>query len=575
MGEHVIYLGRQEYRTTHEEMRDNPQIREAVEVVEEAVKANMLRYYVPPSQSVVDFLNDWDNDIKMMVAPNGCGKTCAALIDVILDLIPNDPEWELFKVEGVKPRVWAGPKKLAICTYKMQLHKRHIWPELQKWVPHDMLGTFRPTKDGTADKRRMFKEPSWDRDPHITLKGGSKIYFMAYEQDQDVFESFACDMFLWDEQGTEPKFDGADERVRRRSGRHVFSLTPHKVEGRPDTGHGSWIHKLWMGTNTKGHNVGRYTMKIEDALERYYPAKRKQEAYVKWIEIPTKNNDIKTLQEGRSRYYGEWHLTAGLVLDEVVPDIHFIDPFEIDGSYTLYRGVDHGTRNPTACLWAAVDRQGFIYIYREYYSIGKTIGQNVRNIVEMSGNRLERLELPTAEDTGLEMPRFEEIMEEETYAKTVLDSRSFSTMDAQSGRPTGWVYRACGLLCHKASGKHDEFRIPLVKELLRVNYDLVNPITGKQGSPRMFFFNNLTNLQREWQGYVWEEYNSGGDNKNMKEHGRQKDNHLIVTLFYLAQIPMRYMGNYSPEEDTLTPRKKIGNDLGNRKPDVGSRITGY
>ena len=572
---HTIYFGRQVRQVTYDEIRDDPEIRQAVDVLETAVKANQLRYYVPPCQSAVDFLNDEINDIKMVVAPNGVGKTCLALIDVILDCIPNDPEWELFKVEGVKPRTWMGPKKVAICTYKMQLHKRHIWPEIQKWVPHDQLGQFKPSPDGESIGRGH-KQPSWDRDPHIRLNCGTKIYFMAYEQDQDVFESFACDLFLWDEQGVEAKFDGADERVRRRSGRHVFSLTPHKVEGRPDTGHGSWIHKMVTGQNTKGHDIGVYSMSIEDALERYYPAKKKSEAYKKWIEIPTKNNDIKVLREGESRYYGKWHTTGGLVLDELQPDIHFIDRFPIDSGYTLYRGVDHGTRNPTACLWAAVDRNGFIFVYREYYSVGKTISQNVRNIVELSGNKLESLELPTMEDTGYELPRFEEIVGKEAFAKTVLDSRSFSTMDPQSGRPTGWVYRACGLMCQKASGKHDEFRIPLVKELLRVNPDLVHPITGEQGSPRMFFFNDLVNFQREWQGYVWEEYRSGGDEKNAKEHGRQKDNHLITALYYLAQIPMRYLGNYSGGIDSLPTGRKDDSEFDNRtREDSASRITGY
>jgi hypothetical protein len=573
---HTIYMGRQVRQARYEDIRDNEEVREAVEILESAINANQLRYYVPPCQSAVDFLNDSENDVKMVVAPNGVGKTCLALIDIILDGIPNDPEWELFKVEGVKPRVWMGPKKIAICTYKMQLHKRHVWPELQKWVPHDQLADFRPAPDGQANIK-SFKSPSWDRDPHVRLKCGTKIYFMAYEQDQDVFESFACDMFLWDEQGVEAKFDGADERVRRRSGRHVFSLTPHKVEGRPDTGHGSWIHKMVTGENPKGHNVAAYSMSIEDALERYYPARRKREAYTKWIEIPTKNKDMKTLREGRARYYGEWHTTAGLVLDEIVPDIHFIDPFEIDNKYTLFRAVDHGTRNPTACLWFAVDQRGFIYCYREYYSVGKTIGENVSNIIEFSGNRREKLSMEFSEAIGgLEIPRFEEVPDRESFAKTVLDSRSFSTMDPQSGRPTGWVYKACGLLCRKASGKTDEYRIPLVKELLRINPDLQNPITGEMGSPRMFFFNNLVHFQKEWQGYVWEDYRSGGDQKNMKEHGRQKDNHLITALFYAAQIPMRYLGNYVQGDHLLHEGKENGiTERYTAAREAISSVTGY
>jgi len=172
---------------------------------------------------------------------------------------------------------------------------------------------------------------------------------------------------------------------------------------------------------------------------------------------------------------------------------------------------------------------------------------------------------------SVELPRFSEVVVKEAYAKTVLDSRSFSTMDPQSGRPTGWVYRACGLLCQKASGKHDEFRIPLVKELLRVNHDLVNPITGERGSPRLFFFNDLVNLQREWRGYVWEEYASGGDAKNSKEHGRQKDNHLITALFYGVQIPMRYLGSYlslQRDDDGYSVPEGL-------RDEPGSRITGY
>lgn len=126
------------------------------------------------------------------------------------------------------------------------------------------------------------------------------------------------------------------------------------------------------------------------------------------------------------------------------------------------------------------------------------------------------------------------------FFRSVLDARSFA--QTEMGREIGWLYNAAGIHVIPASAKRDDQRIPMVKELLRINPDLTNPITGEKGSPRMFFFKTLRHFIAEWQDYVWME---GKATANAPEKPKDKDNHLVGScLSYAAQIPMRYMGEY-------------------------------
>jgi len=51
---------------------------------------------------------------------------------------------------------------------------------------------------------------------------------------------------------------------------------------------------------------------------------------------------------------------------------------------TLYRVIDQGIRHPTVCLWVAVNRNGDRHIYREYYSVNRSIAMNCRAIIDMT-----------------------------------------------------------------------------------------------------------------------------------------------------------------------------------------------
>lgn len=64
---------------------------------------------------------------------------------------------------------------------------------------------------------------------------------------------------------------------------------------------------------------------------------------------------------------GSFDAFEGMVYHEFRRDTHVIQPFAVPADWTRVIGIDHGYRNPTAVVWAAIDYDENIYIYREFY----------------------------------------------------------------------------------------------------------------------------------------------------------------------------------------------------------------
>lgn len=568
-----LYLGLTVLCFSKEKLMNDKKLFDYFKKMTLAQKKNPLMFYAPNSQEQLEFINDDVSSVSAVVDPNRVGKSTSAWIKCLTTFrtIKCDPEWPIFKEHGIRFQDFLGPVSGGVCSYNLAKMKDPMWKEMiKKWTPDSELGIYGRTYKG----KKMKDEPSWGHDSGITLVGSnSYIGFYTYEMDQGNYEGGALKWWLWDEQGKEAMFDGADRGTATTDGKHIFSLTPHKVVGRPDTGGAGWIRPLLTGVVTKGHTVKTYSSgSIHDVPDWIYPEHKKRQQIVKWIEEPMRTNNPKMLAEGRARVFGEWHTTAGLVFDEWNPAVHWIAPLwkTPPKNLTIYRGIDHGLTNPTACLWFAVDEKMNIIIFREYYARGRTITWNVNKIVEMSGNKLDYLSTYENSSTGAIVKQYEEKFITEAVTKQAMDSRSFSLSDASSGKNYGWLYQQAGLRrLIKASGKNTEHWIPMVKELLAIDPERKHLITGEMGAPRLYVFNTCTNFYSEIMNYHWDE------NEKSKEDPREvpvkKDDHLMNAMAYAAMIPMRYYGsmfqatsNYNPNNVWADPLQKKKKQL---KPD--------
>lgn len=64
---------------------------------------------------------------------------------------------------------------------------------------------------------------------------------------------------------------------------------------------------------------------------------------------------------------GDWDQFAGMMFKEYRYDRHTVDPVTLPATWRRYNGIDWGFANPWAVLWAAVDEDDRVWIYREIY----------------------------------------------------------------------------------------------------------------------------------------------------------------------------------------------------------------
>lgn len=103
---------------------------------------------------------------------------------------------------------------------------------------------------------------------------------------------------------------------------------------------------------------------------------------------------------------GNWDVFAGQYFTEWDHTKHVCAPFAIPLSWPKFRSIDiSGHSGVTSCHWYAVNNDGRVFVYREYYKSDKDYDEHAKAIYEMS-----------LDEDGIEEP----------YRYTVIDSSAFA-----------------------------------------------------------------------------------------------------------------------------------------------------
>lgn len=259
--------------------------------------------------------------------------------------------------------------------------------------------TFRELED-THILRLQMELPSYiatyKASAHDFIFANGSIFMLRFcEKEEDVrsYDTFECDMMLFDELTAFSEFQYVYLTTRCRSvkpwwrGPKIMSATnPGNV------GH-LWVKKRWIDFAPPYHKI-RAPREQGGMVRQFIPAKVADNPTL----MKRDPNYVYRLQglpeeEKRAKLYGDWNVFSGQFFQRWRDSVHLCDDFTPPADWLRYIFVDWGLAVPHAVIWAArPPGTNFLWCYREQYGAGVPTREQARlaaHKTKASGEKIE------------------------------------------------------------------------------------------------------------------------------------------------------------------------------------------
>lgn len=376
---------------------------------------------------------------------------------------------------------------------------RYFMPELRRTTMKTFLEI--------CPKELILEVRVADAEVHLRSRNGKAVVFFVGVDEPGKLDSMNLSGFAIDEasQTSEEAFLKLQGRLRNPKG----------------------LRKGLMVGNPKGR----------DFVYRYFVSKQavKPEARgnFKMIVAPTTENRhlppgyveqlLSTYSKERVQrdIMGSFDSFEGMIFNEFTRSVHVVEPYDLPKDWTRLVGMDHGYTNAAAAVFAAVDPDGNVIIYDEFYQREWLI---------------------------------EDICKKGLNPKLAKDKISAIYIDPSTRATRGQT----GVSDFSTYMEHLPPSVPLltgnnkvspgidrVKSFLRVN--------PKNGRSKLSIFSTCVNLIEEIGEYRWAELTASQEGqKNQKEEPRKYNDHACDALRYLL------MSRPDPNPTEKVPEHKRG-----------------
>ena len=215
-----------------------------------------------------------------------------------------------------------------------------------------------------------------DADKSLSFYNKSRIKFGYCACDSDLlqYQGVEYDVIFMDEAThfTKWQFDALNACIR---GVNDFPKRFYLTCNPGGVGH-AWVKRLFIDREYRdGENGEDYTF-IKSTVYDNLPLLERDGGYV---------NMLKNLSPELRRAWldGDWDMLAGQYFSEFDSRIHSTRAFDIPSWWKRYRAFDYGL-DMFACIWAAVDDMGRIWVYREYCESGLIVSEAAKRMKEFT-----------------------------------------------------------------------------------------------------------------------------------------------------------------------------------------------
>lgn len=217
------------------------------------------------------------------------------------------------------------------------------------------------------------------------------------------------------------------------------------------------------------------------------------------------------------------------VYDAFDPLVHILPTAPFDLSEALrYKAIDHGRRNPTACLWFAEHKpSNTVYFYREYYRPDATIAEHCRNILAKETPNETRFTLIDP-STHRRLDNANTTIADE-YAR-----HGLHTIPADNNLAAGIETVTAALVASLArwSFEHTQPHTWFKDRLFATD-----TLTDLAKTQAVYFHPSMTNTIRELTNLSWDSTADDAPDKSLCEQITQVDDHAADAVRYALRRP--------------------------------------
>jgi hypothetical protein len=232
-----------------------------------------------------------------------------------------------------------------------------------------------------------------------TLVNGSIIELAYWDNDANYmnYQGAEYDVIRWEEltQFEEKWYVYMLSRLR---GSKPFPRSVKSTTNPGGIGH-SWVKKRFIdvGPSEQVHEI---TVTDDNGNPILHPL-TKEPVINKVMFIPANVHDNQALiandpgylirlmslpdEERKQLLEGDWDSFAGQFFGEFNRKIHVVKPFAIPSDWRRFRMLDEGYNDPFVCLWGALDREGNLFIYREFVKSQLLSHQQAEKVKVLTG----------------------------------------------------------------------------------------------------------------------------------------------------------------------------------------------
>ena len=425
--------------------------------------------------------------------------------------LPHQEEYHLF-TGHIKHHLLAGSlgtgKTEAMCVEAVKQCAEI--PDNLGLMGRKVLDAFKKsTLLSLLDIGRGFIRRHYAVDRRIEFKNGSTIVYMALDDSRDAIQrikSMNLGFFAFDqlEEVPEDTFIAANGQLRRKNASRCSFHTCNPA------GH-NWVWKKWKYGNDENYRLietRTWTEGIDAPATQQEVRAFSDNPYLPYDYI---RSLLEMPEQWVKRYvYCGWDNFSGLVYPMFDDKVHMVKSWGIPSWYNHYIVYDYGYKNPSAFLFAAVDAEGFVWVYDIIYEAEQTI-----------------------EELAYLMKA--KLREGITY--TFLADPSIGRTE-RDGNTISGEWEDYGIYWEKA--RNDK----------RAGYDRVARYLtpDEKGVPKMTFFDIpcMQHLKDEIVSYRWKELKYSRGDKAFPEEAVKVNDHLMDNLRYLVHYV----------EDSTTPVDK-------------------